>query len=323
MIEIVQLDDIDKRILFELERNARLADVKLAKIVKKSKDAVRYRIKTLEKTGVITGYKTWIDMAKLGFKSATLYLNLLYIPSKKEKMIEFIKNDPKTYWIGVAEGAWNIGVSYFVKSNEELFQLKHTLISKFRDIILDVKMTYLVSVSVHEKNFLVDETTKLTSFTETIDNVDLDGMSKKILANLYWNATENIATLADKLDTTIDIVRNRIKNLENEGIIIRYSAVIDYQKIGYEFHKAFVYLKQCDSEFLKKLHAYVAQSKVIINLVKQIAPWDFELVLFTRNFAEYDEALGHFTQTFATQVQKIESATMAVDIIFPCSKLPF
>lgn len=319
----VILDDVDKRILFELERNARIPDVQLAKLVKKSKDAVRYRINKLEEQKVITGYKTWIDMAKLGFTSCTLYLTLLSIPQKKEKLIAFLKNNPRTYWIGVAEGAWNIGVSYFVRSNQELFDMKHALIAQFKDIILDIKVTSLVSVSVHEKNFLVAEETKLTTFTERLVENTLDPMSQKLLRALYWNATANIATLADTLNTTVDIIRHRMKKLHDEGIIIRYTSVIDYQRIGYEFHKAFVYLKQCDSELLKKLHVYVAQNKTIINLVKQIAPWDFELVLFTRNFAEYDEALGQFTQTFATQVQKIESATMAVDVIFPCSKLPF
>jgi len=110
--------------------------------------------------------------------------------------------------------------------------------------------------------------------------------------------------------------------MEEKGIIIRYSAVIDYQKIGYEFHKAFVYLKNFDSKLLSELKDYVKNSNTIINMVRQIAPWDFEIVLFTRNFSEYDQAIGEFTKTFSKNVRKIESATMSLDIIFPCSKLP-
>ena len=163
----------------------------------------------------------------------------------------------------------------------------------------------------------------MTTFTESLITTDLDAMSKNLLRALYWNATANIATLAHDLNTTVDIVRHRMNKLQAEGIIIRYTAVIDYQRIGYEFHKAFVYLKKCTPELLKKLHTYVQQSTVIINLVQQIAPWDFELVLFTQNFSEYDRALAQFTQAFATHVSKVESATMSTDIIFPCTKLPF
>ncbi len=319
----LELDEIDKRILFELERNARIPDVKLAKIVRKSKDAVRYRIKRLEEEKIITGYKTWIDMSKLGFRSGTIYFTLLNIPEKKKKLIDFITNDPRTYWIGVAEGAWNIGISPYFKSNEELFRIKHELMNKFGDIILDVKMTSLVGVSIHEKNFLINEKTKLTSFTEKLEENNLDEMSEKILKKIYWNAKENIATLASELNTTVDIIRTRIKNLEKDKVIIRYSAVIDYQKIGYEYHKAFIYIKKFDSEFFNKINNHLENSKVAINMVRQIAPWDLEIIFFTRNFSEYDLAIGEITKMFEDNIKKIESATMSIDIIFPCKKLPF
>lgn len=316
----IELDLVDKRIIFELERNARVTDVKLAKIVRKSKDAVRYRIKKLEEQKIITGYKTWIDFAKVGYATCTFYLNLLNLPIKKEKLIEEIKNDKKTYWIGVAEGAWNIGVSYFVRSNEEIFSIKHNLLSKYRDIILDVKVTNLVSVSVHEKNFLIGEKTSLTKFTEKVEHVELDRIDKEILSELYWAGRENIATIAENLKTTIDIVRNRIKNFERDKIIIRYSAVIDYHKIGYEFYKSFVYLKKINNETLQEIDKYITNSPVIINSVKQIASWDLELVSFARSFAEYDKTISDFTREFSENVQKIETATMGEDIIFPCKK---
>lgn len=322
MNEIVNLDKIDRRILFELERNARIPDVKLAKLTGKSKDAIRYRIKRLEEQKVITGYKTWIDMSKLGYQSGTIYMTLLNLPDKKKKLIDFIMNNPRTYWIGVAEGVWNIGMSPYFKSNEELFKIKHELMAKFGSIITDIKITSLVGVSVHEKSFLFDEKTKLTSFTEKVEEIKLDDISKQILRKIYWNARENFATLADELEVSVDIIRKRIKDMEMARIIIRYSSVIDYQKIGFEYHKAFVYLKKLDSSFIKKMEDFVEGSRKIINMVRQIAPWDFELILFTKSFAEYDEAIGELASAFSGNIQKIESATMSVDIIFPCQKLP-
>lgn len=317
---VFQLDQIDKRIIFELERNARISDVKLAKIVRKSKDAVRYRVNKLEQQKIILGYKTWIDFAKVGYSTCTFYLNLLNLPDKKEKLISEIKNDKKTYWIGVAEGSWNIGVSYFIKSGEEIFNLKHNLLSKYKDIILDIKITNLVSVSVHEKNFLINEKTNLTTFTEKVENVELDETDKKILGELYWNATENVVNIAENIKTTIDIVRNRVKRLEQQKIIVRYSAIIDYHKVGYEFYKSFIYLKKISEKTLEEINNYVKNSYVMINLVKQIASWDLEIVSFARNFAEYNIAVSAFTKEFSENIQKIETATMGEDIIFPCKK---
>lgn len=319
----ISLDNIDKRILFELERNARISDVKLAKIVGKSKDAIRYRIKRLEEEKVILEWKTWIDYAKLGYKTPTIYLNLLNIPEKKARLIEEIKKDKKTYWIGVAEGAWNIGVSYFVKSNQELFELKNDLLSRYSDLIIDSHVTSLVSVSVHEKTFLSKQKSSLLTFTDSVENIELDDMSKNILKELYFDSKKNIATIAENLHTSVEIVRARIKKLEEQKIIIRYTIHIDYNKIGYELYKSSIYLKSFNKEELESIMKYAESSEEIINIVKQISTWDLEFVIFAENFQDYNRVIGEFTKKFSKSIKKVETAIMSQDIIFPCKKLVF
>ena len=62
-----KLDAIDKQIIFELDRNARIPETKLAKKVNRSKESVRYRIKKLQEEKILLGYRTWFDPSKLGF----------------------------------------------------------------------------------------------------------------------------------------------------------------------------------------------------------------------------------------------------------------
>ena len=320
--EIYLIDNIDKRILFELERDARIAYVKLAKIVGKSKDAVRYRINKMEEEKIIMEYKTWIDMAKLGYRTSTFILTIMNFPEKKKRLINEIKSDKRAYWIGVAEGVWNVAVTYFIKTNEELFKIKSDLMTKYHDLIIDIHVTSLVSVSVHEKTFLSKQSSKLITFTELAkEDIELDEISRKILNELYFNSIENIATIADKLNTTIDIVRNRMKKLKEQGIIIRYTIAIDYQKIGYELYKANVYMKSFDKENIDEMMKYAEKSEKIINIVRQIAPWDLEFVVFANSFEDYNKVISDFTEKFKKSVRKIETAVMSEDIIFPCRKL--
>lgn len=320
---VVELDAIDKRILFELEKNARISDVALGKIVKKSKDAIRYRIKRLENEKIIRGYKTWIDAAKFGYKTATLYFTLLSLPERRKKMFEMIIDDKKTYWMGVAEGEWNLGVSYFIESNEEFFDIKSKLLSEFSDVIIDVRMTFLVSVSVHEKIFLVKGHSELLTFTESTQKNELDELSKKILSILYKNSKSNISDIAFETKTSVDKVRTRMKQLEENKIIIRYTIDLDYNKIGYEFYKSFIFLKDSSQAQMKRLMEHAEQSSTIINIVKQLAPWEYEFVIFARNFGEYQETLSKLTAQFPDMIKKIETAVMSTDIIFPCKKLIF
>jgi len=320
---IIELDKVDKRILFELERNARMPDVKLAKLVGKSKDAVRYRTQRLEKEGVIVAWKTWIDMAKIGYRSSTIYLTLMNLPNKRKKLLAELKNDKRTYWIGVAEGVWNIGVTYFVKSTQELFEIKNGLLSRYSDLIIESKIASLVSVSVHEKTFLAKQKSSLITFTEGVENIKLDEISKNILRGLYFNSRENIATLAERYKTTVDIIRSRIKKMEEQGVIIRYTTQIDYQKIGYGLYKSFIYLKSFNKKQFDEMLRYAEESDKIINIVKQIAPWDIEFIVFTKNFQDYNHVVNEFTEKFSKIIKKIETSTMSEDIIFPCKTLVF
>jgi len=316
----IPINALDKHILFELERNCRIADVKLAKLVKKSKDAVRYRIKRLEEQKIITSYKTWIDPCKFGYYSETLYLTCKMLPDRKRTLIDEICNDPRTYWIGVAEGVWNIGATFFVKNKQEFYELKQKLLAKYSDIILNTTITSLVSLSVHEKTFFIDKPSKLITFSEQVGDEKLDALSIKMLERLFSDATINVATLAYDLKTTVDKVRQRMQKMEANKIIVKYTAVIDYQRIGYEYYKAFIYLQTTEPKTMSDMYRYFESSPLIINIVKELAPWDLELVIFARSFSEYEQAIAGYTKKFAATLNKIEIATMGTDILYPCKK---
>lgn len=317
------VDNIDKRILFELEKNARIPDTQLAKKVRKSKDSVRYRIKKLEQEGIILNYKTWIDYSKLGFRTATIYLTIMNYPEKKQELIQSLKKDKRVYWYGVAEGVWNIGITYFIKNNNDLFEIKNELLTKYKTLISDIKFTSLASVSASEKTFLVNEKSKFITFTEETENLELDEIGKKVLKKLYWNSKINLAELAHKCSSTVDIVRKRMKDYEKLGIIIRYTIEIDYNKLGYELYKSFIYLGPYTKKELNDLMVYVESSKKIINVVKQIAPWDLELIIFAENFQDYTKTLNNLTATNPKLFKKIETAIMNEDVIFPCREVYF
>ena len=320
---VYKLDNIDKRILFELDKNARIPETKLAKLVRKSKETVRYRIKKLIEEKIILKFTTWIDPTKLGYQTAKIYLKLVNIPEKKKKFIEHVKNDKRLFWLGIAEGAWNAGLTFFVKSNEEFFNLKNDLFSKFKDLIIESHTASLVSVHVHNKTFLYKTQTEWTTMFEKKENLKLDDISIRILKDLFNNSRTNISTIADKYDTTVDIVRNRIRKLEENNIIVRYSIDIDYRLLGFEFYKTFVYFKNLNSQDLGNLMNHAKNHPNIIHVVKQISPWDIELEIMCESYDKYIEITSDLTEKFASIINKVETAIISEDHIFPSEKLIF
>jgi len=62
----VSLDEIDRAILRILQADGRLGVTEIGRRVNLSQPAVSARIKRLEQTGVITGYRATVDPARLG-----------------------------------------------------------------------------------------------------------------------------------------------------------------------------------------------------------------------------------------------------------------
>jgi Lrp/AsnC family transcriptional regulator, leucine-responsive regulatory protein len=63
----IELDAHDTRILAELQADARLTMAELGRRVHLSQPAVTERVRKLESSGVITGYRATVDLTKLGY----------------------------------------------------------------------------------------------------------------------------------------------------------------------------------------------------------------------------------------------------------------
>jgi DNA-binding Lrp family transcriptional regulator len=317
------IDKIDFRILYELERNSRISETKLAKLVNRSKESVRYRINKLEQEKIISGFTIWIDPTKLGYQTAKIYLTLANIPDKKKEFIEYVKKDKRLFWLGIADGAWNAGLTFFVKSNKEFFDLKNEIFSKYKDLIIESKTASLVSAHWKNKSFLYSEELHWESMFDSTENIELDDVSKYILKELYLNSRENIVAIANKYHTSVDIIKNRLTKLNEKKIIRKYLAVIDYSKLGYDLFKTFVYFKDLNELELNALLYYAEQQPNLIHIVKQISPWDIEFEILCKGYREYNEIIASITQKFAKIINKVETAILSEDYIFPSEKMVF
>lgn len=80
----VGMDKINLRILRALSKNARISFSELAKQVHLSAPAVAERVKRLEETGVIKGYKPLINLERIGIPISALVECQVYRTKEKE-----------------------------------------------------------------------------------------------------------------------------------------------------------------------------------------------------------------------------------------------
>ena len=88
------LDDVNRRVLFELQGNPRVTMSALARQVGMSAPAVTERVQRLEQAGVITGYRVEIDPAALGLPVAA-FARIRPIPGQLPKIAALAKRSPE------------------------------------------------------------------------------------------------------------------------------------------------------------------------------------------------------------------------------------
>ncbi|MFH0906366.1 MAG: AsnC family transcriptional regulator [archaeon] len=312
------LDKIDKKILFYLEKNSRIADVKLAKLVNRSKESVRYRIRQLINEKVITGFSIILDPTRFGYQPYKLYLNLTNIPSKKKEFLEYLKKEKSLMWLGVADGAWDIGLTFFKKNNLDFYSLENRISSEYNDLILRKSTGVVVDVISYSKNFFVEKAEYDTNilFGES-SNLELDILDKQIIQILFNNSRETYTQIARETKSTVDIIRNRIRKLEDNKIIAQYRTNIDFNLLGYEFYKTFLYLKKISVADQKNLIEYCMKNPNVVYLVRQISQWNMELEIIVKSYHEYNILINDLREKFSEIIENIESAIMSQDYIYP------
>ncbi len=65
--------------------------------------------------------------------------------------------------------------------------------------------------------------------------VALDGLDERLLDELRRDSRQSFRTLAEKLRVSPATVIARLRRLEREGVVLGYTADLDYARLGYEF----------------------------------------------------------------------------------------
>lgn len=307
----IKLDKSDKKILAELDKNCRIPTTQLAKIVRKSRQAVEYRINQLVKKGIITSFNVAFNPHKMGYKIYKIYLKLRNIPEEKQKLFNYLKSSGIVYWMGECSGTWDLIFGVFAKNDYEFFELKNELISEFNKIIVDEDGQILVDVKQYPKMYFTNEIVNPTMFAGEIVNNELDELDYAILGEIVNNARIPINELAKKVNSTPTIIRGKLKKLEQKGIIIQYRIGIDLNKLGLELYKAIIKLDKYTKEDEKKLLEYMSNLPNIHYFIRNI--WQIEPELVVDSYQEYYSIIENLKKEFPYVIRTVDSVLMITD----------
>ena len=179
------LDKIDMRLLYELDWDARQSETAIAKKIGRSRETVRYRISQLEKRGIISGYATWLNVSKLGYQGYKIYLKIGGSEEEREGFFDELKKRADLFWLGTADGAWDVGLTFFAKDNRDFFEKKNELFSRYSRIILQKFTGIAVVAYAYPQKVFYPEPKDYYYMFGRIEENELDMMDREDLSHRF------------------------------------------------------------------------------------------------------------------------------------------
>ena len=118
----MEMDKIDYQIIKLLQEDGRMPIKRLAHIVSLTPPAVAERIRKLEKTGVIKGYKAIVDPKKLG-KNIRAIIIVTLNPDKRKEFIYFASQNDCILECHHVTGGFSMSIKALFKEMSDLEEL--------------------------------------------------------------------------------------------------------------------------------------------------------------------------------------------------------
>jgi len=298
-----KLDKKDHQILFELDRDSRQSISKLAKKTRLSRDVVNYRIKQLEKEGIIQKYITIVDFTKFFNYITRLYLKLQNTtPEIEQQMVDFFINKKNNLTVFKIDGKYDLAVGFLVKNLSNYYKIEEEFFLKFKSYVTERNFAIFLDFIHYPRNYLVEAKQRNYSAVSTgsFSLYNADEKDLQLLKLIKEDARASLLELAKKMKMTAAGVKYKLHNLEKNKVIVAYKLLINSSKIGYTYFKVDLDLE--DLNIIPSLNQFILQHPNILYRDVAVGGSDFE---FDGEFSSQEEFYNFMDQLKASFPGKI------------------
>ncbi len=320
-----KLDQKDRKILYELDVNARQSYSQIARKVKLSKEVVRYRIENLIKNKVIFGFLLIVDSRRLGFFNNKVFVTLQNMSEKEEyELISYLINNKHIVFVVRTDGRYDLVFSVMVRDVEELNRILIDIENKFGQYFNEKVVSTILGGYYFNRDYLLNKKSGLEKkpcgFGLSREAVEIDDIDKKILLSLSYHPRISLVEISKKIGYSADGVNLRIKKLEKNGIIQNYILILNNSEIKQFHYKILIDLKNFTEQAEKKLLQFCIKQPNIYYACKTLTPWKFEIDMEVQSPEHYREILKEIKNIFGEIIK--ETTPLHVFKIYKYNLLP-
>jgi len=292
-----ELDAYDKKILFELDINARMSASKIAKKLKIPKETVNYRIKRLEKDGWINRLYTIFNASLFGYSYYRVFLKFNKLTASTEtEIIDYITSDPTCANLRVLDGQYDLVFLTIQKNPGELKAFLQCFFNNYGMYVQEKNVLMMMKTYKLNQKFLFEGRTikKTFNHVETKD-FSLDKIDLGIMKAISTNARIKLSEIANNLKLDSRLIEYHIKRMERTGIIVAYVTDLNLVKLNRELIKVDIALK--DPALIPRIVDFFDKTNTCVFAHELLGKYDLSFEIYVEN----DEMLRGILEKFKEQ----------------------
>lgn len=301
---MIEIDKIDRKILVELEFNARMQLTMLGKKIRLSPQRIKYRLDNLVNKGVIRQFVPLINVANLGYEYYRIYFRYEDVNEDKEQeIIEYFVNHDNVYWVVSMMGRWDLQILILARNMLHFHKLYNEIIEKFGNHLRQNVTSVSITNYHQRRTYLLNKNSEMQySYGGEPIIKKIDKIDKKIIEKLNQNARMSIVDIAHSAGLTPKAVIYRIKRLEKENIIQTYRAWLDIIGMGYQYYKILATLRVINKQIENKILSFCRMQKYVTYIITCVWPWNLELEIECENEQQFLEVMKDFKIMFGNLI---------------------
>ncbi len=307
MKENINLDEKDRKILEELNKNSRQSESQIAKKVGLSKQVVNYRIQNLIKRKIIKGFYTAVNTGDLGIDSYYLFLQLENISGEKEKaLLDKIRKLKYIGWMIDGIGRWDVILLVYAKSASEFYLRLKEISNLCKNNLREHMFTTLIDAEHLGYKIIDHSNEKSFKHTEKKNPIKLDDLDKKILSSISQNARLSLVDLSTKLKVSVQALNYRLKKLIKEKTILGFKPIMDIHKLGYQWHLILMQFKNLDEKRKEELFDFCEHHKNIYYISNTIGQYNLMIDIHVISIEDLRKVVFELKEKFSDIIKTTE-----------------
>lgn len=295
---MVDLDNLDRRIMFELDLNCRASAAAIGKKLRRSKETVNFRIKRLIDEGFIKGFYTISNTSKLGRFYYKLYVKFKdTTPDKETEIFAYLQQQPHIAYLADVEGAYDCVLLVMVRGAKDMTDFLYPFMKKYGDYVLQKDLLLFLTTHRMNQRFLyAGKESKDWYYPVEIGSYTLDSLDRKILREISSNARLSLIELARKTGQEPQTIQYRLRKLEKEGIILAYVTSPNFDKLGFQFSQLNISLKEPTMK--KQIIEYFRSTDKCWFAIEALGKYDLIVEMHVKNNDELRGIIDDFRKKF-------------------------